>query len=156
MSHLRFGPNPLNKPYLIQKASFVGIHQWGFLERFPMLQVAEEGATVLLNSPYPKEEVWDRLPKPVQGAILEKNLKVYVVNAYELARKVGLPGRINTIMQAAFFKLSGVLPEEEAKARIKKGIEKSYGKRGRTVLERNFQAVDLGFEAVEALPCRGA
>ncbi len=155
VSHLRFGPNPLNKPYLIQKASFVGIHQWGFLERFPMLQVAEEGATVLLNSPYPKEEVWDRLPKPVQEAILEKNLKVYVVNAYELARKVGLPGRINTIMQAAFFKLSGVLPEEEAKARIKKGIEKSYGKRGRTVLERNFQAVDLGFEAVEALPVPG-
>ncbi|MGC8903893.1 pyruvate:ferredoxin (flavodoxin) oxidoreductase [Thermus sp.] len=155
VSHLRFGPNPLNKPYLIQKANFVGIHQWGFLERFPMLEVAEEGATVLLNSPYPKEEVWERLPRPVQEAILQKNLKVYVVNAYELARKVGLPGRINTIMQAAFFKLSGVLPEEEAKARIKKGIEKSYGKRGRTVLERNFQAVDLGFDAVEALPVPG-
>ena len=155
VSHLRFGPNPLNKPYLIQRASFVGIHQWGFLERLPMLEVAEEGATVLLNSPYPKEEVWDRLPRPVQEEILRKNLKVYVVNAYELARKVGLPGRINTIMQAAFFKLSGVLPEEEAKARIKKGIEKSYGKRGRTVLERNFQAVDLGFSAVEPLPIPG-
>jgi len=155
VSHLRFGPNPLNKPYLIQRASFVGVHQWGFLERLPMLHLAEEGATVLLNAPYPKEEVWDRLPRPVQEEILRKNLKVYVVNAYELARKVGLPGRINTIMQAAFFKLSGVLPEEEAKARIKKGIEKSYGKRGRSVLEKNFQAVELGFAAVEPLPIPG-
>ncbi len=155
VSHLRFGPNPLQKPYLIQKASFVAIHQWGFLERLPMLQLAEEGATVLLNAPYPKEEVWDKLPKPVQEEILRKNLKVYVVNAYELARQVGLPGRINTIMQAAFFKLSGVLPEEEARARIKKGIEKSYGRRGRGVLEKNFQAVDLGFEAVEPLPLPG-
>jgi len=155
VSHLRFGPNPLNKPYLIRKASFVGIHQWGFLERFPMLDVAEEGATVLLNTPYPKEEVWDRLPRPVQEAILQKGLRVYVVNAYELARQVGLPGRINVIMQAAFFKLTGVLPEEEAKARIKKGIEKSYGKRGRTVLERNFQAVELGFQKVEPLPIPG-
>ncbi|GAA6761960.1 MULTISPECIES: pyruvate:ferredoxin (flavodoxin) oxidoreductase [Thermus] len=155
ISHLRFGPNPLNKPYLIQRANFVGIHQWGFLERFPMLGIAEEGATVLLNSPYPKEEVWDRLPKPVQEEILRKNLKVYVVNAYELARKVGLPGRINVLMQAAFFKLSGVLPEEEAKARIKKAIEKSYGKRGRSVLEKNFQAVELGFQAVEPLPIPG-
>jgi len=155
VSHLRFGPNPLQKPYLIQKASFVAIHQWGFLERLPMLQLAEEGATVLINTPYPKEEVWDRLPKPVQEEILRKNLKVYVVNAYELARRVGLPGRINTIMQAAFFKLSGVLPEEEARARIKKGIEKSYGRRGRGVLEKNFQAVDLGFEAVEPLPLPG-
>ena len=155
VSHLRFGPNPLNKPYLIQRASFVGIHQWGFLERLPMLHLADEGATVLLNAPYPKEEVWDRLPRPVQEEILRKNLRVYVVNAYELARKVGLPGRINTIMQAAFFKLSGILPEEEAKARIKKGIEKSYGKRGRSVLEKNFEAVDLGFAAVEPLPIPG-
>ncbi|GAA6754550.1 pyruvate:ferredoxin (flavodoxin) oxidoreductase [Thermus thalpophilus] len=155
ISHLRFGPNPLNKPYLIRRANFVGIHQWGFLERFPMLEVAEEGATVLLNSPYPKEEVWDCLPRPVQEEILRKNLKVYVVNAYELARRVGLPGRINVLMQAAFFKLSGVLPEEEAKARIKKAIEKTYGKRGRSVLEKNFQAVELGFQAVEPLPIPG-
>ncbi|GAA6740765.1 pyruvate:ferredoxin (flavodoxin) oxidoreductase [Thermus oshimai] len=155
VSHLRFGPRPLQKPYLIRKASFVGIHQWSFLERVPMLDVAEEGATLLLNAPYPKEEVWDRLPRPVQEAILEKGLKVYVINAYELARQVGLPGRINTIMQAAFFKLSGVLPEEEAKARIKRGIEKSYGKRGRSVLEKNFRAVDLGFERVEPLPIPG-
>jgi pyruvate-ferredoxin/flavodoxin oxidoreductase len=155
VSHLRFGPNPLEKPYLIQRANFVGIHQWGFLERLPMLHLAEEGATVLINTPYPKEEVWDRLPRPVQEEILKKKLKVYVINAYELARQVGLPGRINTIMQAAFFKLSGVLPEEEAKARIKKGIEKSYGKRGRSVLEKNFQAVELGFGAVEPLPIPG-
>ncbi|GLV47096.1 pyruvate-flavodoxin oxidoreductase [Thermus sp. LT1-2-5] len=155
ISHLRFGPNPLNKPYLIRRANFVGIHQWGFLERFPMLEVAEENATVLLNSPYPKEEVWDHLPRPVQEEILRKNLKVYVVNAYELARKVGLPGRINVLMQAAFFKLSGVLPEEDAKARIKKAIEKTYGKRGRSVLEKNFQAVELGFQAVEPLPIPG-
>ncbi len=155
VSHLRFGPRPLQKPYLIRKASFVGIHQWSFLERVPMLDVAKEGATLLLNAPYPKEEVWDRLPRPVQEAILEKGLKVYVINAYELARQVGLPGRINTIMQAAFFKLSGVLPEEEAKARIKRGIEKSYGKRGRSVLEKNFRAVDLGFERVEPLPIPG-
>lgn len=155
VSHLRFGPRLLEKPYLIRKANFVAIHHWSFLERVPMLEVAEEGATLLLNAPYPKEEVWDRLPRPVQEAILKKKLKVYVINAYELARQVGLPGRINTLMQAAFFKLSGVLPEEEAKARIKRGIEKSYGKRSRSVLEKNFRAVDLGFERVEPLPIPG-
>ncbi|KGQ21113.1 pyruvate:ferredoxin (flavodoxin) oxidoreductase [Thermus filiformis] len=155
VSHLRFGPNPLNKPYLIRRANFVGIHQWGFLERFPMLEVAEEGATLLLNSPFPPERTWDELPRPVQEEILRKNLKVYVVNAYELAREVGLPGRINTIMQAAFFRLTGILPLEEALAKVKKHIEKSYGKRGRAVLEKNFRAVDLGAERVYPLPIPG-
>ncbi len=152
VSHIRLGPNPLEKPYLIQRANFVAVHQWGFWERLPMLGVAEEGATLLLNAPYPKEEIWDRLPRPVQEEILKKNLKVYALNAYELARRIGLPGRINVLMQAAFFKVTGLLPEAEAKERMKKSIQKSYGRRGRSVVERNFQAVDLGFSAVEAVP----
>ncbi|MGQ9511288.1 MAG: pyruvate:ferredoxin (flavodoxin) oxidoreductase [Thermaceae bacterium] len=152
VSHLRFGPNPLNKPYLIRRANFVGVHKWAFLERIPMLEVAEEGATVLLNAPFPPERVWDELPRPVQEEILRKRLKVYALNASELAREVGLPGRINTIMQAAFFKLAGILPLEEALEKVKEHIVKAYGRRGKEILEKNFKAVDLGAERVCPVP----
>jgi pyruvate-ferredoxin/flavodoxin oxidoreductase len=144
MSHLRFGPTPIRAPYLIElnQANFVACHQFSFLERVDMLKYAKKGATFLLNSLYGPEEVWDNLPVEVQKDIIEKNLKFYVINGYEVAEKTGMGGRMNTIMQTAFFAISGILPREAAIAEIKKSIQKTYGKRGEAVVKKNFDAVD--------------
>ncbi|MEW6503701.1 MAG: pyruvate:ferredoxin (flavodoxin) oxidoreductase [Chloroflexota bacterium] len=144
ISHLRFGPRPIRAPYLIQpgQANFVACHQFTFLERLDVLKYAAPGAVFLLNSIYPPDQVWDHLPREVQQTILEKKLKFYVIDAYEVAQKTGMGGRINTIMQTCFFAISGVLPRDEAIAQIKKSIEKTYGKRGEAVVKRNFEAVD--------------
>ncbi len=141
-SHLRFGPRPIRSSYLIQRANFVACHQFGFLERIDMLKVAEPGATFLLNSPFGPDEVWAHLPRSVQKDIAQKHLKFFVVDAVRVARDSGMGGRINTVMQTCFFALSGVLPREEAIDAIKLAIEKTYGKRGRTVVEKNWAAVD--------------
>jgi pyruvate-ferredoxin/flavodoxin oxidoreductase len=141
-SHLRFGPEPIQATYLVQNASFVGCHQFEFVNKFDILRLAAPGATLLLNSPYSPDEVWDKLPRTVQEGIIEKQLKFYVVDGYQVAKETGMGRRINTIMQTCFFALSGVLPKDEAIAKIKGAIEKTYGKRGRTVVEQNFTAVD--------------
>jgi pyruvate-ferredoxin/flavodoxin oxidoreductase len=141
-SHLRFGPHPIRSSYLITKANFVACHQFSFLERVDMLKGAEPGATFLLNSPFGPNEVWDKLPKLVQQQIIEKKLKFYVIDGVEVARETGMGGRINTIMQTCFFAISGALPREEAIAAIKYAIKKTYGKRGETVVQKNFAAVD--------------
>jgi len=141
-SHLRFGPRPLRSSYLITQASFVACHQFSFLERIDVLKAAEPGAVFLLNSPYGPEEVWDKLPLRVQQQIVDKRLKFYVIDGYEVARQSGMGGRINTIMQTCFFAISGVLPRDEAIAAIKISIKKTYGRRGETVVHKNFAAVD--------------
>ena len=144
VSHLRFGPKPIQAPYLIQpgQANFVACHQSNFLERFDMLKYAMPGAVFLLNSLYGPDEVWDRLPVEVQQAIVSKKLKFHVINGYEVAEKTGMGNRVNTIMQTAFFAISGVLPREQAIAEIKHAIQKTYGKRGEAVVQKNFAAVD--------------
>ena len=142
VSHLRFGPRPIRSSYLIAEADFVGCHQFDFINTTDVLAKAARGATVLLNSPYGPEEVWDRLPRLVQGRILEKDLKLYVVDGNRVARETGLGARTNTIMQTCFFAISGVLPREEAIQKIKKSIEKTYGKKGEGVVRKNFEAVD--------------
>ncbi|MCK6539813.1 MAG: pyruvate:ferredoxin (flavodoxin) oxidoreductase [Anaerolineales bacterium] len=148
MSHLRFGPQPIRAPYLIElnQANFVACHQFTFLERVDMLKYAKPGATFLLNSLYGPDEIWDKLPVEVQKDIIGKNLKFYVINGYEVAEKTGMGGRVNTIMQTAFFAISGILPREAAIAEIKKAIEKTYGKRGEAVVKKNFEAVDSTLE----------
>ncbi|MFO3796315.1 MAG: pyruvate:ferredoxin (flavodoxin) oxidoreductase, partial [Anaerolineales bacterium] len=148
ISHLRFGPHPIRAPYQIQpnQAHFVACHQFNFLERYDILKYARPGAVFLLNSLYGPDEVWDQLPREVQEAILEKNLRFYVINAYDVAEKTGMGRRINTIMQTCFFAISGVLPREEALAQIKKAIQKTYGKRGEAVVRKNFEAVDMTLE----------
>ncbi len=146
ISHLRFGPRPIKSAYLIKRANFVAVHQFGFLQRYNVLDVAEEGATFLLNAPFGPDEVWDHLPREVQETIIKKRLKFYVIDAYRLARELELGVRINTIMQACFFAISGVLPREEAIQKIKEYIRKSYGKRGEIVVRRNFAAVDAALE----------
>jgi pyruvate-ferredoxin/flavodoxin oxidoreductase len=141
-SHLRFGPNPIRSSYLISRANFVACHQFSFLERIDVLKCAEVGATFLLNSPYGPEEIWDNLPRQVQQQIIDKKLRFYVIDGYDVAKKTGMGGRINTIMQTCFFAISGVLPRVEAIGAIKYAIKKTYGKRGDTVVQKNFAAVD--------------
>ncbi len=142
VSHLRFSPRPINSSYLIERANFVACHQFNFLERMDMLQQAEPGGTFLLNSPYGPEEVWDHLPLEVQEQIIEKKLKLYVVDGYAIAREAKMGTRINTVMQTCFFALSGILPRDEAIAQIKNAIRKTYGKRGQSIVDKNFAAVD--------------
>jgi pyruvate-ferredoxin/flavodoxin oxidoreductase len=146
VSHLRFGPRPIRSAYLIQQASFVAVHQFVFVERFPVLANAAPGATVLLNSPYGPDQVWDHLPRPVQQEIVGKALKLYVIDAVEVARATGMGQRINTIMQTCFFAISGVLPREDAIAKIKYAIKKTYAKRGEAVVQMNYAAVDATLE----------
>lgn len=146
VSHLRFAPHPIRSSYLIDQANFVGCHQWEFLDKYPVLASATKGATFLLNSPYPADVVWDELPQPVQETILKKQLKFYVINAYEVAREAGLIGRVNTVLQTCFFYLSGVLPPAEAIAKIKEYIQKTYGKKGAEIVKMNIQAVDSALD----------
>ena len=148
ISHLRFGPEPIKAPYLIgeKEADFVACHQFTFLEKFDMLRYAKPGAVFLLNSIFEPDEVWDNLPREVQRDILEKDLQFYIIDAYEVANKTGMGGRINTIMQTCFFAISGVLPKDEAIEEIKKSIKKTYGKRGEAVVKQNYAAVDSSLE----------
>jgi pyruvate-ferredoxin/flavodoxin oxidoreductase len=142
ISHLRFGPRPIRSPYLIDQASFVACSQFSFLERYDVLKYAAPGATFLLNSTFGPGEVWDELPEEVRSAIVERNLRLFVVDAHKVARATGMGGRVNTIMQTAFFAISGVLPREQAIAEIKRSIKKTYGKRGEPVVQQNYRAVD--------------
>ncbi len=146
ISHLRFGDKPIKSPYLIKNANFVGVHQFGFLQRYDTLALAAEGATVLINSPFGPKKVWSNLPKMVQNQILDKNLKLYVIDAYKVAQEAKLGIRINTVMQTCFFAISNVLPKEQAIEKIKEYIQKTYGKRGKTIVDMNFRAVDISLE----------
>ena len=148
VSHLRFSPDPINSTYLIEKANFVACHQFQFLARMDVLVNAEEGATFLLNAPCGADEVWERLPQEMQQTIIEKKLEFYVVDAYKVAREAGMANRINTVMQTCFFALSGTLERNEAIEQIKQSITKTYGKRGESVLRRNFAAVDAALDGL--------
>jgi len=156
VSHLRFGPKPIESSYLIAQADFVACHQFEFMEKLDVLALARPGATFLLNSPYGPDQVWGRLPREAQETILARKLKFYVVDALAVAQQAGLAGRVNTVTQACFFAISGILPREEAIAEIKGAIRKTYGKRGESVLARNFAAVDASLAALHevALPGR--
>jgi len=141
-SHLRFGPRPLRTPYLIRKANFVACHQWTFLDQLEMLDRLVPGGTFLLNSPFGPDDVWDKLPREVQTGLIEKQAKFHVIDAVKVARESGMGGRINTVMQTCFFAISGVLPRDEAIASIKHAIEKTYGKKGKKIVQMNYAAVD--------------
>ena len=142
VSHLRFGSRPIHSTYLIERANFIAVHQFNFLSSYDVLQAAVEGATLLLNSPYRAEEVWDHLPISIQEQIIRKRIKVYSIDAYAVAKEKQLGNRVNTIMQTCFFAISGVLQPEAAIAKIKESIRKTYGKRGEPVVRQNFAAVD--------------
>jgi len=142
VSHLRFGPEPIHSPYLIQSANFIACHQFDQVNRIEILKDAAEGAVFLLDSPYGADAVWEQLPRPVQQTIIDRRISFYVIDARRVARDAGMGKRINTIMQACFFALSGVLPRDEAIQQIKKAIEKTYKSKGKQVVDQNFAAVD--------------
>ena len=152
VSHLRFGPELIRSSYLVNRANFIGIHQFTFLERYDVLATAVDGATVLLNAPYPLEEVWGRLPESIQRQIIDKNLKLYAINAYKVSKATGMGARINTIMQTCFFYLSGILPQDEAIESIKASIKKTYGKKGDKIVQMNYAAVDQAVANLHEIP----
>jgi len=141
-SHVRFSDFPIQSTYLCRSVDFVGCHNWSFIEKYDMLRYLKKGGTFLLNSPYGPEEVWDRLPFKLQCQIIEREAKLYILDATEMARELYLGARINTIMQTAFFQLADIIPMDDAIELIKKNIEAAYGRKGKEVLERNYQAVD--------------
>ncbi len=149
VSHLRFGANPIKAPYLVNNAQFVGCHQFSFMEKYNVLGCADKGAVFLLNSIYDANTVWNHLNKDVQQTIIDKQLQFYVIDAYKVAKSMGMGGRINTIMQTCYFAISGVLPRDEAIAKIKAAIEKTYGKKGPEVVQKNFAAVDASVANLE-------
>jgi pyruvate-ferredoxin/flavodoxin oxidoreductase len=148
VSHLRFSPREIRSTYQINRANFVACHQFNFLERMDVFEFAGQGAVFLLNSPFGAEEVWDRLPREVQEAIVEKRLRFYVVDGLRVAQEAGMANRINTVMQTCFFALSEILPRDEAIGAIKQAIKKTYGGRGEAVLSRNYAAVDGALAAL--------
>jgi len=143
VSHLRSSPRPIRSAYLINRASFVACHQFEFIDKIDVLEYAAPGAVFLLNASGDVNTVWDSLPREMQQQMIEKKIRFFVIDAYALAKQVGMGGRINTIMQTCFFGISGILPRDEAIEHIKKSIEKTYGKRGPEVVKRNWEVVDL-------------
>jgi len=156
VSHLRFGPTPIDAPYLVRQAGFVGCHQFGLLERTDVLAAAAPGATLLLNCPYPVDRVWDALPVPVRQRVIDLRLVVYAIDAGRVAREAGLPGRTNTVLQTCFFAISGVLPRDEAIGRIKAAISHTYARRGADVVARNHAAVDATLAALHRVEVPGS
>lgn len=142
VSHLRFSPEPIEAPYLIDSADFVACHQPGFIESYTMLDNMAEGGTFLLNTPFDPDQIWDNLPKNIAEKILAKKLKFYVIDAYKVATDTGMGGRINTIMQTCFFAISGILPLEEAINKIKETINQTYQRKGEDIVNKNYAAVD--------------
>ena len=155
-SHLRFGPRPIRSSYLVQRARFVACHQFEFVHQLDMLRDAVEGAVFLLNSPFGPDRVWDELPAPMQAELIRKHIHLYVIDADSVAAEAGMAGRINTIMQTCFFAISGVLPRDEAIAKIKKSIQATYGRKGADLVEQNFAAVDRTLDHLFEVPLPSA
>jgi len=157
VSHLRFGPDPIRSTYLIgdNEAEFVACHQPVFLERYDMLAKAASGGVFLLNTPHAPDVVWDKLPEKVQRQIIDKNLELYVIDAYRVAADAGMGSRINTIMQTCFFAISGILLKDDAIAKIKQAVEKTYGRKGRRIVDRNFKAIDAALENLHQVTIKG-
>jgi pyruvate-ferredoxin/flavodoxin oxidoreductase len=148
VSHLRFGPRPIQSTYLVREAQFIGCHQFQFIEKVDVLTLAAKGATLLLNSVHDAATVWEYLPREVQDRIVERGMSVWVIDANKVARAVGLGGHTNSVLQTCFFAVSGVLPRERAIEKIKKAIEKTYRSKGAEVVRKNFEAVDRTIEAL--------
>ena len=156
VSHLRFSAGAIRSTYLVRRAEFVACHQFNFLEQRDVLEAAAPGATVLLNAPYGPDEVWDRLPREAQRHLIDKRLRLFVIDATTVAAEAGVGRRINTVMQTCFFALSGVMPREEAIEKIKDAVRKSYGKQGEEVVRRNIDAIDAALDHLHEVTIPGA
>lgn len=155
VSHLRFGPRPIRSTYLITSANFIALHQPTLLNTFDFLKNAKHGATFLINSPAPADKLWDTLPARMQKQIQEKEISVYTIDAFSVARKTGMGGRINTIMQTCFFALANVIPADEAIEYIKQAIAKTYAKKGQEVIDKNIAAVNATLENLHKVETAG-
>ncbi len=152
ISHLRFSPSPIRSTYLLEKAGFVACHAFQFLERYDILRHLKQGGTFLLNSPFPADETWDQLPREVQQGLIDKKARFFVIDAYSLAESIGLGGRINVIMQSAFFAISGVLPQEQALTMMEMAVEDTFGIKGKKVVDMNIKAANLALKRIHELP----
>ena len=152
VSHLRFGPSPIRSIYLVAEANFIACHQPVFLERYDMLKDIAPGGTFLLNPPHPADEVWSHLPERMQKQIIDKGVRLFVIDAIKVAQETGMGSRINTVMQTCFFAISGVLPREEAIEAIKQSIRDTYGRKGDEIVKRNLDAVDQSLEFLHEVP----
>ncbi len=146
VSHLRFSDHPIRSSYLVNSANFIACHHFNYLTKYDVLKDAEEGATFLLNAPYPTEEVWQHLPKKIQEEIIHKKLKFYVINASKVAKETGMGSRINSILQTCFFAVSNVMTRDLAIQYIKSAIQKAYSRKGEEVVQKNYRAVDQTLE----------
>jgi pyruvate-ferredoxin/flavodoxin oxidoreductase len=149
VSHLRYGPDPIRSTYLVEQADLVACHQFGLLDRFDVLELAKPGGIFLVNAPYSADQVWEHLPPTIQREIIDRQLRVFTIDAARIARRIGMPGRINTVMQPCFFTLADVMSSERAIEAIKQSITETYGRRGRLVVDRNLAAVDTALTALE-------
>ena len=157
VSHLRFGPNPIEAPYLVSKAGFIGVHHWSILERVDVLEFARPGTILLINTPYEPDDTFAHLPEPMQAKIIELGIELWAIDANLVARKAGMGRRTNTVLQTCFFAISEVLPKSEAIAEVKRTIRKTYARKGADVVAKNEAAVDATVEnlfriAVPAAP----
>ncbi len=148
VSHLRFGKKPIQSPYLIDQADFAACHNSSYVTRYAVAEGIKDGGTFLLNSPWTLEEMEKELPAKMKNAIAQHHLKFYNIDAVKLAKEVGMGGRINTIMQSAFFKLANIIPSEQAIEYMKAAAKKSYSKKGDAVVQKNYDAIDAGAGAV--------
>ena len=148
VSHLRFGPDPILSPYLCESPLFVACHNFGFLKKYDMLSNAREGATFLLASPYGPLEVWAHLPEETAKQIVAKKINFYVIDAAKIARENGMGTRINTVMQAAFFRISGILPPDEALNHLKAAAEKTYASKGDAVVRKNIACIEAAADGI--------
>ncbi|MFP4378630.1 MAG: 2-oxoacid:acceptor oxidoreductase family protein, partial [Spirochaetales bacterium] len=152
VSHLRFGKKPIHSEYLLTKAEFIALHRHQYIGQFDILDGITEGGTFLINIGMDPEKVFAKFTEDMQRTIREKKVKVYSIDASSIAKDVGLGGRINTVMQTAFFKLSGVIPADEAIAMIKNAVEKQFKSKGREIVEMNWRAIDAAVDAIKEVP----
>jgi pyruvate-ferredoxin/flavodoxin oxidoreductase len=149
VSHLRFGPKPIHSTYLIGHANFIACHQYQFIHKYDLLDSITEGGTFLLNTPFSKEDIWEKLPKNMQEHLISKKVEFYVIDASKVALEASLGKRTNTVLQTCFFAISGVLPQEEAIKKIKDAIVKSYSHKGEDVVQMNYNAVDMSLDNLQ-------
>ena len=152
MSHLRFGDDPIKSTYLINKADFVACHCAPYLTKYNMVQDLKDGGTFLLNCSWTPEEVGEHLPGQVKAYLAKHNIKFYIIDGIKIGKEIGLGGRINTVLQSAFFKLSGIIPEEDAIKYMKDAATASYSKKGEAIVKMNHDAIDAGAKAIVEVP----
>ncbi len=148
ISHLRFGKNPIKSPYLVYDSDYVACHNKSFIYNFDLLKGLKKGGTFVLNCPWSEEELDEKLPASLKRYIAENSINFYTIDAIDIAQEIGLGGRINMVMQSAFFKLANVIPVDEAVKYLKNSVEKTYGRKGQKIVDMNKTAIDRGIEAL--------